>query len=365
MAENEQLLSGFDLGGINLDSRVVMAPLTRARAGVERIPNGLMTEYYTQRAGAGLIITEATVVSQQGIGWLNSPGIYSDVQTEGWKQVVDSVHAKGTPIFLQLWHCGRASHSSFHDGAPPVSASAVKLNGEYIHTPTGKQSYETPRALATDEVPGVVDDYRKAAQRAKAAGFDGVEIHSANGYLIDQFLQSKTNQRNDLYGGGIENRFRFLSEIVEAVQTVFPANRVGARLSPNGNFNDMGSIDFRETFRYAMSRLNDYGLAYLHVVDGLAFGFHELGEPMTLAESREFFKGPLMGNCGYTMESANAAIKEGQADLIAFGRPFISNPDLVERFRNGWPLAPEAEMSAWYSFDAEGYVDFPAYQQAS
>ena len=359
---SKALLSPFDLGGLILKNRVVMAPLTRARAGKERMPNALMAEYYAQRATVGLMIAEATVISKQANGWVNSPGIYSDEQAQAWKQVVDAVHTKGTPFFLQLWHMGRASHSSFQEnGQLPVSASAVKLNGDYIHTPIGKQPYETPRALETNEIPLVVEDYRRAAQRAKDAGFDGVEIHAANGYLIDQFLQSKTNHRTDQYGGSLENRYRFLKEIVEAILTVWPANRIGVRLSPNGNYNDMGSPDFRETFLYVAQQLNAYGLTYLHILDGLGFGFHELGEPMTLAELRSVFTGSLIGNCGYTQETAEAAIKDGSADLIAFGRPIISNPDLVERFTNGWPLNPPPDPSIWYSFDKEGYTDFPTY----
>lgn len=359
MSASPQLLSPFSLHDLELKNRVIMAPMTRARAGEERMPNNLMAEYYAQRASAGLIITEATVISQQANGWVNSPGIYSDEQAAGWKTVVDAVHAQGTPIFLQLWHCGRASHSSFHNGELPVSASEIKLNGEYIHTPEGKQPYETPRALETSEIPGVVNDYKAAAQRAKAAGFDGLEIHSANGYLLDQFLQSKTNHRTDEYGGSLENRFRFLGEVVAACSEVFPSHRVGVRLAPNGVFNDMGSPDYLETFTFAARELNKANLAYLHVMDGLAFGFHELGEPMTLAEFRKVFDNPLIGNCGYEQKSAEERISSGDADLIAFGRPFISNPDLVERFRKGQELAPAADMSVWYSFDPNGYTDFP------
>src|SRR5512137_3012908 len=258
-SHSPNLLSPFDLHGLALRNRVVMAPLTRARAGNERVPNDLMAEYYAQRASAGLIITEATVISEQGFGWVDSPGIYTDAQVAGWQKTTAALRARGTPVFVQLWHCGRASHSSFHGGNPAVSASAIKLNGDYIHTPIGKQPYETPRALETAEIAAVVADYRRAAERAKAAGFDGVEIHAANGYLINQFLDSKTNQRTDRYGGSVENRFRFLKEIVEAILTVWPANRVGVRLSPNGNFNDMGSPDFRETFTYAARQLNTCG----------------------------------------------------------------------------------------------------------
>lgn len=361
-ADADALLSPFSLRDLLLKNRVVMSPLTRSRAGTERLANALMAEYYSQRASAGLIITEATVISKQAIGWLNSPGIYSDEQAEAWKQVVAAVHAKGAPIFLQLWHCGRASHSSFHENEGlPVAPSAVKLEGDDINTPFGKQTHETPRALATGEIPSIVEDYRRAAERARRAGFDGVEIHAANGYLIDQFLQSRTNQRTDRYGGNVENRFRFLDEVIRAILTVWPAIRVGVHLSPNGIFNDMGSPDFRETFLYAATRLSQYELGYLHVVDGLAFGFHELGPPMTLAEFRTVFTGPLIGNCGYTKETAEAAIRDHHADLISFGRPFISNPDLVERFGNGWSLNPPAEMSTWYSFDEVGYTDFPSY----
>lgn len=361
-AESERaLFRPFDLRGIPLKNRVVLAPMTRSRAGEERMPNSIMAEYYAQRAGAGLLISEATVVSAQGIGWIESPGIYTDEMGQAWRQVTDAVHAAGSKIFLQLWHCGRASHSSFHGGELPVAPSPIALNGDEIHTPDGKQPYEIPRALRTDELAGVVADYVAATRRAQEAGFDGVEIHSANGYLLDQFLQSKTNERNDAYGGSIENRYRLLGEVVEGVSGVIGADRVGVRLSPNGVFNDMGSPDYRETFLHAARELNRPGLAYLHVMDGLAFGFHELGEPMTLADFRSVFTGPLMGNCGYTQESAEAAIAAGDADLIAFGRPFISNPDLVERFRQGLPLAAEADVSTWYAAGSggQGYTDFP------
>src|SRR5208283_2916714 len=359
----DALFSAFDLRGLLLKNRVVMSPLTRSRAGDQRLPNSLMAEYYAQRASAGFIISEATVISQQGIGWRNSPGIYSDEQAQAWKQVVDAVHAKGTAMFLQLWHCGRASHSSFHqDQGLPVAPSSIKINEDHISTPIGKQPYEIPRALETEEVQAVVEDYRRAAERAKTAGFDGVEIHSANGYLLDQFLQSKTNHRTDRYGGGIENRFRLLDETVRAILTVWPSGRVGVHISPNGSFNDMGSPDFREAFLYIAKQLDRYELAYLHVVDGLEFCFHALGAPMMLAEFRDVFKGPLMGNCGYTQETAEAAIQSHSADLISFGRPFISNPDLVERFANEWPLNPPADQRVWYSFDEVGYADFPKYE---
>ncbi len=359
-----QLLQPFEMHELTLANRVVMAPLTRSRSGENRIPNALMAKYYSQRATAGLIVSEATTISSQANGWNHSPGIYTDKMVDGWRIVTDAVHAEGGRIFLQLWHMGRASHSDFHNGELPVAPSAIPINGDGIHTPDGqKKRYETPRALETSEIPKIVEDYRLAANRANAAGFDGVEVHSANGYLLDQFLQSKTNHRTDGYGGSIKNRYRFLGEVVNSVISVFPANRVAVRIAPNGSFNDMGSPDYREQFTYVARQLDNFGLAYLHVMDGTGFGFHELGEPMTLRDFRNLFHGPLMGNVGYTQESAEAAITSGIADLIAFGRPFISNPDLVERYKNDWPLAEPADMSAWYSFDERGYADYPKYVQ--
>jgi N-ethylmaleimide reductase len=362
---NKTLFDEYQLGPITLKNRIVMAPLTRGRAGEDRIPNDIMATYYSQRATAGLIISEATTISRQANGWNESPGIYTDGMEEQWKKVVESVHESGGKIFLQLWHCGRASHSDFHGGAPAVAPSAIKIdNGEQIRTPHGKKPHEIPRALETHEVELVVEDYRAAAQRAKRAGFDGVEIHSANGYLIDTFLQSKTNQRDDKYGGSIEKRYTFLDEIVNAVCSVWPSRQVGVRLSPNGVFNDMGSPDFREQFTYVAGQLDQYDLAYIHVMDGLGFGFHQLGEPVTLSELRKVYSGTLMGNCGYDRQSAELQIEQGNADLIAFGRPFISNPDLVARFKNEWPLNEEADMSTWYApTGAKGYIDFPVYHE--
>lgn len=356
------LFEPFVLHDLTLANRVVLAPMTRARAGAARLPNRVMAEYYAQRSAAGLLITEGVTISEEANGWNESPGIYTDEMAQAWTLITKAVHDEGSAIFVQLWHTGRASHSSYHGGKLAVAPSAIKHGGGEIHTPIGKQPYETPRALETWEIPRVVDDYRRAAERAKQAGFDGVELHAANGYLIDEFLQSKTNHRNDAYGGSVENRYRFLKEVVEAVTSVWPAHRVGVHLSPNGQFNDMGSPDYREQFTFVAGQLNRFGLAYLHLVDGLAFGFHNLGQPMTLTEFRKVFHGPLMGNCGYTRETAEAAIAAGDADLISFGRPFISNPDLVERFRNDWPLADPAPVSDWSATTgAKGYTDFPAH----
>ena len=358
-----RLLEPYRLHDLDLPNRVVMAPLTRSRSGPDRIPNATMAEYYAQRSSAGLIVSEATTISPQANGWLESPGIYTDAMEAGWRMITDTVHARGGRIFLQLWHMGRASHSDFHDGRPPVSASAVRIHGDGIHTPVGKKPYDTPRALETHEVAAIVADYAAAAARGRAAGFDGVEIHAANGYLVDRFLQSKTNLRTDDYGGSIEKRCRFLLDVVTAVAKVWPSRRVGVRISPNGVFNDMGSPNYREQFVHAAAALDRLDLGYLHVVDGLGFGFHKLGEPMTLADFRGVFRGPLVGNCGYTLETAEAAVQEGIADLIAFGRPYISNPDLVERFANGWPLAAMASMADWYSpTGAKGYTDFASYR---
>ncbi len=356
------LFQPLSMGSYQLKNRIVMAPMTRGRAGEARVPNDLMAEHYHQRSGAGLLITEATVISRQGIGWIGSPGIYTDQMVEGWRRVTEKLKPTGTPIFLQLWHCGRASHSDFHDGALPVSASAVRLDGDAIRTPQGKKPYETPRALAEEEIAAVVNDYRTAAKNAREAGFSGVEVHGANGYLINQFLDGRSNLRQDRYGGTLENRFRFFREVLEAVLEIWPAAKVGARISPNGVFNDMGCDDFRELFLYVATEINKMNLGYLHIMDGLAFGFHGRGEPMSLSEFRPVYKGTIIGNCGYTQEAAEARIAEGNADLVAFGRPFITNPDLVERFARGWPLNPAEDMSLWYTPGPEGYTDYEPFK---
>lgn len=356
------LFDEMDLGDLRLKNRVVMAPMTRGRAGEERIANDLMAEHYRQRGSAGLIITEATVISRQGIGWIGSPGIYTEAMVNGWRKVTGAMAQVDTPIFLQLWHCGRASHSDFHDGEPPVSASPVKLNGDKITTPQGKKAYETPRPLSIEEIHATIADYGRSARNAMEAGFSGIEIHAANGYLLNQFLDSKTNRRTDAYGGSLENKYRFLDEVLTAVTQIWPSHRVGVRLSPNGVFNDMGHEDFRETYLYVIKQLQRHNLGYVHIMDGLGFGFHGKGEPMTLTEFRNHYDGVIMGNCGYSKEEAEERIAGGVADLAAFGRPFITNPDLVERFKNDWELAPFEDMSSWYTPGATGYTDYPRYQ---
>lgn len=362
MASSTKIFSAFQLHDLQLANRIIMSPMTRGRAGDSGVPQAIAAEYYAQRASVGLIVTEGTSVSLQARGWVGAPGIYTDEQEAGWRRVVEATHSAGGKIFLQLWHTGRASHSSFHDGQLPVSASAVKHGGEYIHTPTGKQPYDAaPRALETAEVAAVVEDYRLAAVRAKSAGFDGVELHGANGYLIEQFLQSKTNQRTDQYGGSIENRYRFLDELLTAVTSVFPSTRVAVRLSPNSAYNDMGSPEYREQTDYTLAQLDKRNLAFLDLVDGLGFGFHNLGEPYTLKDARAVYSGFISCNCGYSFEQGRDLVESGQADLFCVGRPLISNPDFVERVKHGHPLAENAPFTVWYSPGPEGYIDYPAY----
>ncbi len=352
------LFEPFTIGDFELKNRIILAPMTRGRAGHERVPNKLMAKYYEQRSSAGLLITEATVISQKGIGWIDSPGIFSNHMVEGWRLITQKIKPTGTPVFMQLWHCGRVSHSDFHDGEPPVAPSTVKLNGDFIHTPQGKKSYETPKSLSIDEIKTTINDYRKAAANAKKAGLSGVEIHGANGYLINQFLDSTTNLRKDEYGGSLANRYRFLKEVLGAVLESWSPQQVGIRISPNGVFNDMGCDDFREIYLYTAKELNRLKLGYLHIMDGLAFGFHEKGDPMSLEEFRPLYQGTIIGNCGYTKESAEEKINEGSADLIAFGRPFITNPDLPRRFQLNLPLNPAEDMTLWYTPGPEGYTDY-------
>ncbi|MDO6567252.1 alkene reductase [Alteromonas sp. 1_MG-2023] len=359
------LFTSLEWAGKSLENRMVLAPMTRARAGSDRIPNKIMGDYYVQRADAGLIITEATAISEEGNGWVDAPGIYTDEMVAGWRSITERVHEAGGKIILQLWHTGRASHSDFHNGELPFSASAVAIEGDEIHTPKGKKPYEVPQPMTHDDIRRTVADYKHAAVNAKAAGFDGVEVHAANGYLPNQFLDSRSNQRSDEYGGSVDNRYRFLSEIMDAVLEIWPAEHVGVRLSPNGMFNDMGADDFRDTFTFVAQQLNKLELGYLHVMDGLAFGFHERGEAMSLAEFRALFDGMLMGNCGYTQDEAEKRICDGDADMIAFGRPWITNPDLPTRFKHDYPLTAFDDPSTWYGGSEEGYTDYETYREES
>ena len=349
--ELETLLSPYPLGSMTLRNRMVMAPLTRSRAGQGNVPTALMATYYRQRASAGLIITEASPISPQGTGYLRTPGIYTPEQVAGWRLVTDAVHAEGGHIFLQIWHVGRLSHRLVQPhGELPVAPSAIKAEGE-IFTAQGLQPLETPRALDIAEIPGIVADYRRAAELAQQAGFDGVEIHGANGYLIDQFLRDGTNQRTDAYGGSLENRTRFLREVVEAVVPVFGAHRTGIRLSPVFEGFSMRDSNPQATFNYAAQLLRPYGLAYLHVMQAgtAAFDFGAL---------KRHFGGVYMANSGYDAARAAQAVADGTADLVSFGVPFLANPDLVERFRQGAALNTP-DPATFYQGEAQGYTDYP------
>jgi len=353
---NNRLQSPIDIGPCRLPNRIIMAPLTRMRAP-DNIPTELMKTYYVQRASAGLIITEATQISTQGAGYPNTPGIYNARQVAGWKQITDAVHAENGRIFLQLWHVGRISHPDFHDGALPVAPSAIRPEGSAV-TPSGMQPFVTPRALETDEIPGIVEQYRRAAENALAAGFDGVEIHSANGYLLDQFLRDGTNRRSDIYGGSLENRSRLLLEVTEAVTGVWGAERVGIRLSPSGTFNDMKDSDPATMFVYVLGQLNRFGLAYVHIVDALEGDIRHGANVIDLAVLRAAYNGVLIVCGGYDQARAEAAIDNGLADAVAFGQLYIANPDLVERFKAHAPLN-EPDPGTFYGGTEKGYTDYP------
>ncbi|WP_456237072.1 alkene reductase [Belnapia mucosa] len=351
------------LGALSLPNRIVMAPLTRSRAGHAGVQGPLNATYYAQRAGAGLIIAEATQISRQGQGYAFTPGIHDENQVAGWHTVTEAVHRARGRIVLQLWHVGRISHPSLQpEGALPVGPSAIKPEGQAF-TETGFQPFVIPRALETAEIAGIVEDYRQAAHRAQQAGFDGVEIHGANGYLIDQFLRDGTNQRTDAYGGSIENRIRFLLEVTRAVTEVWGGDRVGLRLSPVSPANDMRDSNPQALFDHAVAGLAPFGLAYLHVVEGATGGSRD-AQGFDFAALRRSFRGPYLANNGYDQALAEAAIREGRADAVAFGRPFIANPDLVERFRTGAPLA-EPDKTTFYGGDARGYTDYPALAQSA
>jgi N-ethylmaleimide reductase len=354
------LFSALKLGRNELRNRIVMAPLTRNRATVPgNVPQEMNVTYYAQRASAGLIITEATPISEMGHGYPATPGIHSDAQVQGWKQVVDAVHARGGKIFLQLWHVGRISHPSLlPDQVLPVAPSALKPAGQAF-TYTGLQDFVTPRALTTEEIPGIVEDFRIAAQNALAAGFDGVEVHGANGYLLDQFLRDSTNHRSDQYGGSIANRARLLLEVVSAVSQVWGADRVGVRISPINPFNDLRDSYPQALFNHVADMLSPLDLAYLHVVE---VGLDGEAQPFDFDELRRHWPGNYIANGGYDKARGNAAIASGHADAVAFGVPFIANPDLVKRFHIDAPLnAPNQEK--FYGGGEEGYTDYPLLEQ--
>jgi len=358
------LFTPFAIGDIAVKNRIVMAPLTRNRATHGNdAPNALNVEYYRQRAGAGLIITEGTQISRQGQGYVWTPGMYTAEQVAGWKAITDAVHAEGGRIVAQLWHVGRVSHVSLQPGGQaPVSPSAQPANTKtYIES--GFAAVSAPRALALAEIPEIIADYVAAAENAKAAGFDGIELHGANGYLIDQFLRDGANRRSDAYGGSIENRVRFALEVVDAVAKVFPRGRIGIRISPVSPANDLVDSDPQALFTYLATKLGEADIAFLHVVEGATGGARD-NLPFDYGALRRAFKGAYIANNGYSRELAIEAVAKGAADAIAFGRPFIANPDLVERLRRDAPL--NAPVTAtFYGGGAEGYTDYPALVEAA
>lgn len=358
------LLSKTGLGPYELPNRMVMAPMTRNRAGTGNVPQEMNVEYYAQRVSAGLIITEATQVSEEGVGYPSTPGIHTREQVEGWRAITDAVHERGGRIFLQLWHVGRISHPSLQpDGGLPVAPSPVRPAGEAI-TYEGAKPFVEPRALATEEVAGIVEHFRRGAENALEAGFDGVEVHGANGYLLDQFVRDGTNLRDDRYGGSIENRVRLHLEITEAVVGVWGAERVGMRLSPSGTFNDMHDSDPETTFGHLTRELDKFGLAYLHLVEPNDHDVNNGEQAVYPSLFRELFGGPIMVNGDYDLESAERVLQEGQVDLVSFGKLFLANPDLPERFRRGAALN-EPDRESFYGGDERGYIDYPSLEESA
>lgn len=363
-----KLFTPIQVGPYRLSHRVAMAPLTRMRSDPGDIPSELMVEYYKQRATkGGLIISEASPVSIRGNGYAGAPGIYSDTQIAGWQRVTDAVHAKGGRIFQQLWHVGRQSHVDLQpNGDAPVAPSAIAAEG-YAYSTRGEVPFSMPRALELHEIPGIIEEFRLAAGRALRAGFDGVEIHGANGYLPDQFLQDGTNKRTDEYGGPIENRARFMLEVTQAAISVWGADRVGVRIAPSGTYGSMSDSDPAATFGYLTTELDRLGIAYLHVVEPRIKGIEEIVKdqaPIASQHLRPKFSRTLIAAGGFSPASAEAVVSFGDADLVAFGRHFISNPDLPERIRQGLPLT-DYDRSTFYGGDARGYTDYPACQSAA
>ncbi len=353
------IFSPFRLGPLDLPNRAVMAPMTRNRAGPDNVPTELNATYYAQRAGAGLIVSEATQVSPQGVGYPGTPGIHSAAQVAGWKLVTDAVHDAGGRIFLQLWHVGRISHPSLQPGgALPVAPSAIAPAGQ-AWTTNGMEAFVTPRALGTSEIPGIVEDYRRGAANARDAGFDGVELHGANGYLIDQFLRDSTNKRADRYGGSASNRARFLIEVTQALIGEWGGERVGVRLSPTNPYNDIADSNPAATFATAVRELDRLGIAYLHIVEPGPGDPVATGEMPDIGFFRKIWRGPLIANKGYDLERANAVLRDGAADLVSFAALYLANPDLDERFRRGGPFNPP-DRKTFYGGAAKGYTDYPA-----
>jgi len=355
----ENLFSSYRLGGLELHNRLVLSPMTRSRAIAGNVPNPLAPAYYAQRASAGLLITEATQVSPQGVGYIRTPGMHSPAQVAGWRKITDAVHKAGGIIFAQLWRVGRVSHPDFHDGALPVAPSALEVEGEAF-TSNGKVRIVKPRALELHELPGIVSQFQTAAENAKAAGFDGVELHGANGYLLDQFLRDGSNRRKDGYGGSIRNRARFPLEITEAVVAVWGPQRVGYKLSPHFAGYSMSDSNPVETFTYLAEQLNGLQVGYLHVAEAIAGPMAApAGTVRVTPILRDKFSGTMIVNGGYDARSGHAAIARGEADLVAFGVPFLANPDLPARYRESAPLNLP-DQATFYAGEAKGYIDYPA-----
>jgi N-ethylmaleimide reductase len=350
------LFTPLQLGALELPNRLLMAPLTRCRADADHVPTALMVEHYAQRASAGLIIAEATMAMEGNSSFWMEPGIYSAAQVAGWKKVTDAVHAKGGRIFLQIWHGGRACHPLLNNGAQPVAPSAIPITGDEVHTPQGKKPYVEPRALRDDELPGIVEGFRKAALNAKAAGFDGVEVHGANGYLLDEFLRDGANKRSGPYGGPREHRARLLFEVLAAVISVWGSDRVGLRISPLNSYNSMIDSDPEGLTAWLSGELNRFKLAYLHVMRG---DFFQQQKGDVLTPARANFNGVLIANMAYGAAEANAAIGAGLVDAVAFGTPFLANPDLPARVKAGAALN-KPDPATFYTPGAKGYTDYPA-----
>jgi len=360
MNSKATLFNPISLGSIELDNRILMAPLTRARAEANHLPSQLMAQHYADRASAGLIITEATMAMENCSAFFSEPGIYSQEQITAWRSVTDAVHAQGGKIVLQIWHGGRACHPDLNQGIQPVAPSAIAIQDE-VHTPDGLKPYTVPRALELDEIPAIIAGFKQAAINAKEAGFDGVEVHAANGYLLDTFLRDGSNKRDDQYGGGIENRARLVLEVLDAVCEVWGNDKVGIRTSPLNGYNSMVDSDPVATTRWLAERLNDYNLAYWHLMRSDFLG-EQSGDVLTPA--REHYQGNLIANMGYTFAEANTAVEQQELDAVAFGAPFIANPDLVARFAQAAELN-EANPDTFYTPGPEGYNDYPTLTESA
>jgi N-ethylmaleimide reductase len=355
----QTLFTPLKVGALTLPNRVLMAPLTRCRAEDDHVPGSLMAEYYAQRATAGLIIAEATMAIEGNSSFWHEPGIYSDAQVAGWQKTTDAVHQADGRIFLQIWHGGRACHPLLNDGIQPVAPSPIAIDDE-VHTPEGKKPYVVPRELSDEEIPSIIAGFKQAAVNAKSAGFDGIEVHGANGYLLDEFLRDGANRRSGAYGGTIANRARLMLEVIEAVSNIWGSDRVGLRISPLNSYNSMIDSDPIGLSAWLAEKLNDYNLAYLHLMRS-DFAQQQSGDVMTPV--RERYQGILIGNMGYTAEEADAAIEGGKLDAVAFGTSFLANPDLPERMKQNAPLN-QPDPATFYSPGSVGYTDYPVMSDA-